>query len=396
MKRKLFLFTLFGNGSHALSQWLVVVLLARWAGVLELGQYAFFLSVLAPLILMCNCGLRSVCCSDVSNENNTNSYFCYRLLSVMLFFVVGCVFSVFYPNDRLLIVAILLIKSVESIADICYGIYQAEGEQYYIFRSLLSRSFFFICSVFSMLYLFSDFVNALLVGSAAFALVVFLLDIMPLLRRLGHKVFHVKWIEMSMIFKSTYMLGLVAVIVSINWNIPRYFLEQNFGFEMVGYYSAILYFSVMGNMVVNSLCQALFREMSERYRNNDGFHGFVGRLMLGVFLLGAVFMLLAYFIGGEILSILYGQGFRNYEYLLFLISIFSLVIFCSSVLGHALTSTRIYSGFILSYFLVFCGTVAFAFYIFPEYGIYSSAYTLIAFSVFDFVSKSILYFKMFK
>ncbi len=396
MKRKFFLFTLFGNGAHALSQWLVVVLLARWAGVQELGQYAFFLSVFAPLVLMFNSGLRSVCCSDVNNEFSTESYFYYRVLTVVCFCLIGGGVSVFYPDERLLIVSILLIKSIESIADLCYGVYQAAGDQYYIFRSLLIRSVCFICTVFLYLYYNSDFVMALLVGACCFAFVVYFLDVRPMLTRFKFSGFSACAEVIPAIFKSTYMLGLVALIVSINWNVPRYFLERNFGFEMVGYYSAILYFVVMGNMVINSLCQAVFREMSERYRNSDGYYLFVARLMLGVFVFGLTFMLVSYFFGADILHMFYGEKFRQYGYLMFLMSIFSIIIFCSSVLGHALTATRVYSGFIPSYLFVFFGTIVFAFTVFPGQGIYASVYTLIAFSVFDFISKSILFIRMMK
>src|SRR5690606_6992523 len=62
-------------------------------------------------------------------------------------------------------------------------------------------------------------------------------------------------------------LGIAVMLISLQTNIPRYFLEYYSNVELVVVYTILYYFIVIGGILINSVCQYLSPSFSELYRD---------------------------------------------------------------------------------------------------------------------------------
>ncbi|MBE1427380.1 hypothetical protein H4684_004074 [Desulfomicrobium macestii] len=70
-----------GNVVYAISQWLLIILLAKLGGEQILGLYALALAVVSPVFALTNMNLRAVQATDAEKPVNFDSYGRFRYLS---------------------------------------------------------------------------------------------------------------------------------------------------------------------------------------------------------------------------------------------------------------------------------------------------------------------------
>src|SRR5690606_3155190 len=106
-------------------------------------------------------------------------------------------------------------------------------------------------------------------------------------------------------------LGFVAMLISLNTNIPRYFVERYLGEAQLGIYAAMAYLIVAGNTVVSALGQSVISRLAAYYAegNRRAYARLLGRLLAIGAGLGLVGVLVALLAGELILNLLYGPEY---------------------------------------------------------------------------------------
>jgi O-antigen/teichoic acid export membrane protein len=64
-------------------------------------------------------------------------------------------------------------------------------------------------------------------------------------------------------------LGIVALLITLNANMPRYFVERHFGRHDLGIYAAMAYLIMVGTTVTAALAQSAAARLSRSYAAGD-------------------------------------------------------------------------------------------------------------------------------
>jgi O-antigen/teichoic acid export membrane protein len=101
-------------------------------------------------------------------------------------------------------------------------------------------------------------------------------------------------------------LGVVGLLDSLNVNLPRYVIERSLGEAALGYFAAMAYLIVAGNMVVGALSASASPRLSRTYIEDiAGFKRLIWKLVQFGTAFGVGVFLLSLFFGREILTFLY-------------------------------------------------------------------------------------------
>ena len=387
-----------GNILFAFSQWLMLIMFSHFSSPMQLGYYSYALAITAPIFMLSNLQLRPLLVADLNLEKKFrfSQYLSLRLITIFLAIIVSLFFIDWKNNLALSIVlVVVLIKASESVSDIIYSYYNANKKTQFISRSLTFKSVLVILLSFCVLYITQNIVYSLTATLIGYLFVLGLLDIRQNINHLKEINFFDK--KLKKIVKVGLPLGVAVMLVSLQTNIPRYFLEYYSNVELVGVYTILYYFIVIGGIVINSICQYLSPSFSEFYRDlkiND-----LKRIIKNAFYialsLGLVGLVVSLFLNNFIIKIIYGSDYLGYAYLLPYIMIAGIFTYFSVVNGYLLTSLKLLKIQMPIFLILVCLTVIYSYLLIPTYGLIGAVYTTIlsAFSQF-LISSFIIYIRI--
>lgn len=326
--------TLAGNALYAASQWLMVVVLARWTDPQTVGTLALALAVTAPVTLFFNMQLRAVIATDVTGKYRLRDYFQTRVITTGAALTAILVGLTLFHRGAETISVILLIalsKAGESFSDIIQGYWQLAERMDLVGKSLSVRALVTL----GAFTLGVTTTRSLTTGAAAFVLgsvTVFLAydvkhitSVLPPLGGLAEspgRLFDFRRVTRATpaaLVGLALPLGVAAMVISLNSAIPRYFLEAYSGKRQLGIYAALSYFIVVGNLLTNAVGQSVLPRLAKLYTSQEQrrFRHLLAALLACSAAVGAASMAIALGFGKRILLI-YGKEYAN-AYPVFLI-----------------------------------------------------------------------------
>jgi O-antigen/teichoic acid export membrane protein len=385
-------YMLVGNMTYAMTQWGIIMALAKLGSAKMVGEFTLALAVTAPLIFIFDLQLRSVIATDTKNEFTFRQYLSLKgISSLLVILVLGGIVMVgnFHGQTALVIFLIGVAKLIESIIELHYGLFQKHERMDVIAKSLMIRGIISLL-VISILVITTNSLVMAVLGFALSWLILFLVVERPKARQLI-KAKEVSQHSIKNLFLTSLPLGIVIMMISLYTNIPRYVIEHTISTEAVGYFSALFYIVTAGNLVISAIGQTISPRLAV-YFSQQEYSRFTRLVTTFVFLggiYGFVGTILAIFIGKFILGFVYTQDYIAYHQVFVLLMISGMVMYASSFLGYSLTAMRkfkiqpylalswVISALILSYLLI------------PKFGLTGAAYVAILTSAIQLISQAI-------
>jgi O-antigen/teichoic acid export membrane protein len=137
-------------------------------------------------------------------------------------------------------------------------------------------------------------------------------------------------------------LGIASLLIGLNPNVPRYFVEASAGLAALGLFTAMAHFVVAGRMVVTAFSQAAFPQLAELHvaADRESLRRLLGRLAMVGAVPGALGLVLALAFGREVLVIIYGHEFAAGAVVFPWIMLVGAVLFAQTPFGYALIATQ--------------------------------------------------------
>lgn len=364
-----------GNGVSAATQWGTVVLLARLGSAAMLGQYALGLAICSPAFLLAGLSLRTVQATDVRGEFDFSDYLTLRLLSVAVaFLAVVLILGVANLREEttLVVLAVAMTKSFESLSDICYGLRQQQERMDQIAKSMIGRGVISVLAAGALLYTGRGIVWSAFALSTVAACGALFYDL-----RAGGTLPPLRW-RTSNLWRMTRIalpLGVITMLVTLNTNMPRYFLGQARTEREIGIFAALSYIVFAANIVVMAFGQAASPKMAR-------FHAFGNRtrlVTLGAKLvaiaaaLGTAGIVMAKVGGGTLLGLLYGPEYAAQSRLFELLMWVGALTLVSSAMGYILASARCFAKQIPMFVAVTAVTAWGCWRLIPGQGLWGAA-----------------------
>lgn len=356
------LWTLMGTGTYQGSQFLMVAVLAKLTKPSMVGEYALAFAVCAPIFILANLNLKSVQATDARRDYSSADYLALRLVMSSLALTVALLAGAALSPDRstfLVVMSVGIAKTFESLSDVTYGLLQRHERMDLIARSLILKGVSSLALFGGAVYLTREVLWGTIALAATWA-VVFALNDVPvgesvLLGELGHKpgrtsprrllpaVLCPRWdfTTSRRLFWLALPLGVVTGMLSLEINIPRYFVEHYLGHADLGVYAALVYLTTTMTLLIDSIGQSVGPRLSRLYATGDleAFHKITTKFLLANAVVSTVFVFIAIFAGRLILSLVYGPAYAQVGVFAILMAAWAQYAY-GSVAGFSLTAAR--------------------------------------------------------
>jgi O-antigen/teichoic acid export membrane protein len=352
-----FIWTFAGNSIYAACQWAVLVLLAKTGTPELVGHYAFAIAVATPIITFANLQLRSVQASDLREEFAFKDYLGFRLwttAAALAVLTVLCICMRYSRDTIVLIETVGLALGVEAISDVYYGLMQNRLKMDRIAKSMMMRGILSLLALGLAMRWTHNLVFAVVLMALARLSIAVAYDFRGGIKGLliaggpQEKVpGRPRWTRQTQwkILKTAFPVGFVAVLISLNTYIPRYFIQWAAGAAELGIFSAISFFQSTGNMITGALGQAALVRLATAYNEPkpQRFVFLLSKLMLIGLVLGIVGVFVAAIFGKEILSLMYRPEYGRRADLLVFLMIAAGCGYLTQFVGVAITAARIFA-----------------------------------------------------
>jgi O-antigen/teichoic acid export membrane protein len=391
-----FSWTFVGNIVYAASRWGILVVLAKMGSPEMVGQFTLSLAITAPVIMFTNLQLKAVQATDANRLFCFGDYLGLRILAtgLALLVITGLALGGGHRWNLVLIILMMgIAKALESLSDIFYGLIQQHERMDQISKSLMIKGPLSLVLLGVGIVLTHNVLGGVTGIVIAWVMVLIGYDIPSSVQvaqsRISdnspHQPIHFEFqprYHPAVLWKLTWLalpLGVVMMLISLNANVPQYFIEWYLGEHDLGIFAAISYLMVAAGIVVNALGESASPRLAKYYAecNVNAFRSLLFRLIGIGILLGCAGVLIALMAGSPILTILYSP-----EYALHTDLLVGLMIVCSvnnvaSFLGYGMTAAR-YFRVQTPLFMVVAGSAAFVcWWLMPSYGLQGAVIALL-------------------
>ena len=364
-----FLWTLTGTVVYAACQWGMLVALAKLGTPEIVGEFALALAITAPVIIGASLGLRSVQATDSFGEYPFADYLVLRLLTTVT--AIGVVTGIIHFSGygwRLgaIVFVIGLAKGIEAISDIVYGLLQRFERMDRIACSMMMKGPLQLAALAGGVYfgggLFPG-VCALVVVWATMLLTFDIPNGVSVLRNVRWpkngepETFRLRWNPRALgaLAWLAAPVGIVMALMSLNANVPRYFVGSLLGTRELGIFAALAYPMVAGGLVVGAMGQSALPRLARHYALGErrAFWRLLAQLQGVTLAMGALGIAVIAFAGKPLLGLLYRAEYAAYADVFLCLAFGAVVGNAASLFGYGMTAARHFR----SQIPVFCGVI---------------------------------------
>ena len=392
--RASFSWTFVGNSVYSACQWGVLILLAKFSSPSVVGQYALGFAIVMPIISFFNLQLRQVIASDVRQEYHFREYLGFRIVSVTLALVVIVFISRMLHYDAATTKLILLIglsQAVEALSDVLYARLQFVDRMDQIAGSQLARGPLSLLALLAALTLTANVAWGVIgmLLARTFVLLVYDMRICihalkpsfasPGINPLEPPGQRSVFLPMGRMLVLALPLGVVALLVNLSTNVPRYFIEHSLGRSELGIFSALAFIMSVGNLFAAALAQSTFVRMATQFAAGHlrDFRRLLLRLLgLGTGV-GVAGILIAQFAGSQLITIVYGPEYAGTPQLLVGLTVVAWLSYLGQFLGCAMTAARYFRSQIPLFALVVLVIAMGSYWLIPRFALSGAVVALL-------------------
>ncbi len=379
----------------------MLTVLAKLGSPEMVGQFALGLALTAPVFMFCNLQLRAVQATDAKAEYPFGDYLSLRIFTTIIALVVieGIIFFSHYSRQTALVIFIIGIsKAIESISDLYYGFLQQHERMDRIAQSMMIKGPLSLITLGIIVWLTRSVFWGSVGLAIAWGIILVAYDMRSgsLIAKINGQEAELnpRWNALALI-KLTELalpLGFVMLLISLNTNIPRYFIEHYWGAHELGIFAAMSYVMIAGTTVISALGQSASPRLAKFYAQGDSaaFRALLIKLVGIGAALGGIGVLGALLGGREILTLLYKAEYARQDVFL-IITLATGVSYISSFLGYAVTAARYFRIQTPQSALVVGATALGSFWLIPNNGLQGAALALLISSLVAIIGKFVIF-----
>jgi O-antigen/teichoic acid export membrane protein len=372
-----------GQVVSAACHWGGFIVLGRLAGPEELGRYALALAVVTPIVLFGGLQMREIQVADANERYRFADYFAVRLAGIgcaaILILAIGLLG--YHWQAALPILLVGVARGFESLSDVHYGLAQRHKRLDLIAQSVMLRGVLGLLALGTGYYVTEDLGVGLMGMAAAWGLVWWVFDRAKTKRwrqQPGHgPAAEPRFKRCLQLVWTAAPLGVAMLLVAMNSNVPRYFIEAMAGLGELGLFAAMAHFVVAGRMPINAVCQAAFPRLADLYAAGDrtAFRRLLVRLTGVSILPGFVGLVVAITFGRELLSLVYGPQFGTTADVFPWIMLVGAVLYTQTPFDYGLTAMHQFNVQPLIFGLAVVVNAAGCLVLIPRYGLLGATFS---------------------
>lgn len=311
-----------GSLFYLVCQWLLSVLVVRLSGNFEdAGILSLAMSIATFFSVITLFNVRNYQASDSQSLYSSNEYVFHRFITCAASFILCTAFVLINSYDTvtsLSIIAYMLIKIVEGVADVLHGIAQKKWRLDVAGKSFIIRGILLIAS-FTVSMLLSGNLAVSIFAMAIATLIPLILYDFPAVRKIDSFKIELSFKASASLSKICLPMVIYGACINAIVPIARYALELFHGKAALGYYASVSTVAVLVQSLVTFIFTPLIGLFEEAYSKGDKKGVLKLLLKLAVLLLsvtGAAIVATA-LLGEFAMCLVFGEEIRDYVYLLY-------------------------------------------------------------------------------
>ncbi|WP_248355767.1 lipopolysaccharide biosynthesis protein [Anaeromyxobacter oryzae] len=384
---------LVGTIAYSAVQWIYFVILARWGGTTAVGTYAYALALTAPFMTFAALQLPALLATDVQGRY---AFADYRTLSAWTSAggVVGIVLLVSITGTAAsswsVLAPVCAMRVADLLADVYYGAWQRDERMRVIGVSRLVRAVSSAVLMTAAMLLGGGLAGAAVgaaIGSTAALAYAHARTYGDgeMRRRVAERTGPPSTRKLLALAAEAFPLGVILLLVALQANAPRYFVDLHAGRDALGIFAAASQLTGAGVPLITAIGSAAVPRFASLRAAGDtkAFDALVRKLVLLGAGLGAAGVAVSATVGRTVLAVVYRPEFTTGAGVLVILSVAAAAGFVAAFLGYAMTAARIIvvQPFILAVALAVL--VAACAVLVPRHGAAGAAWGLVAASAFQ-------------
>lgn len=380
--RRNFAWSFAGNATFALSQWLIVIAIAKLGTPRDVGDWTLALAITGPVFIFFQLKLRQFQATDVRGEHRWSEYLALRLIAVSVALAVSFAIAAVGVDESILAVtgAIALMKAFDATSDVVYGHHQQHERMHRVGIALVARGVSGTIVATIVLWATDSLAwtaFALAGVYAGWLVSDFSSMDLPSSERRGPSR---DIVAVATLARRVLPLGFVTAIGALQVNIPRYFLEAHVSREQLGLFGSLSYLLFTGGVIAGALATAAAPRLA-RFAAGGHWSSFRRQLLqlvgMGA-LLGVGGFTGSLLFGEPVLRLVYSDEYARHADVLVWLSVSSGLTWTYVFLGTALDAMRRYGVQPLIHVVSSLVIVAFAALLVPVHGMLGAAWAMVA------------------
>jgi O-antigen/teichoic acid export membrane protein len=379
-----FSWTFVGNVVYSGCQWLMLVLLAKIGNTEMVGQYGLALAIAGPVLALSALQLRAVLTTDVKEQIHFGEYLGFRLLTTALSLLViaGLAFKN-HGSAYLVILIVGVAQAIEILSDMYYARMQFDDHMDRIAKSMIARGILGLAAMAAGIFLTGSLVLGVAGLTLARAVVVLGYDIRKSTHvrtnlTLAEGALRPRWSPDAQweLLRTSTTLGIIAMLVSLLPNIPRYFIAGSLGERALGIFTATAFLVSTGNLIITAMGQAAFVRLAKHYAAGDvaGFNSLLLKLLGIAGVLGLAGVGVSMLFGRVLLTLLYRPEYAEHTDLLVTMMVAGALGYMANLLGSAVTSARHFKSQVPVLFVAVASGAIASWVLVPSRGLLGAAF----------------------
>jgi O-antigen/teichoic acid export membrane protein len=178
---------------------------------------------------------------------------------------------------------------------------------------------------------------------------------------------------------TAFPLGVVAMVVSLNPNIPRLFIERSLGAHALGFYAAAAYLLVAGRTVMLALGQSATPRLARHFAAGqlDSYRRLLGKMICVGIGFGVAGICVAATAGEWLLGIVYTPEYSAYNDVFLWLMVSAGLSYVGSFLWYGIVAARRFAVQIPLFLLVALASGLGAWLLVPRYGLRGAALAMV-------------------
>ena len=349
-----------GQIVHTLGQLGVLASLSHLKGIEAVGAFGLAISLVTPIFILGNMGLRTTQAIDQRGEFTFPEYAGFRIITSLTALVLSVGVGLFFTAGTEVLPILLLYsvaKAFESISGLAYGTFLRAERVELVFRSFLIRSVATVVVFSSLLWIGAPVWTAFLAQVGVWSVVALGLDLPSAWKVNGTQPGEIVFDRRNImaIARRTFPVGGTGVLIGLQPALLRIFVEGYLGLAALGIFTNIGAIFQAGAMISNAIRQFLSARFSKLLLIADP--GSTCRtiivLVSAILVASALGLGFAVFLGDAFLLVVFGQETSRHGDLLILVALalaFRLLSAVTISLGHAYN--RAFSLFLQEIFYI--------------------------------------------
>lgn len=342
--KKNFLWNVIGTSLNAFNSLFFMIIVTRINGLNDSGIFTLAFSLACLLCIIGGYEGRVFQVTDIKKEFNDKEYIIHRFITTFLMMIIAFLYTRIqnYDFEKTLITLLLcLMKGLEVIADVFYGILQRNNCLYKVGISLTIKSILSVICFFVIDKVTNNLLISCLTLVIVWLVVLVVYDIVNSIVLIDIKE-KINKKNILLLFKSGFFAFSILFLSMYLINAPKYALDGRVSEELQAIFGIILMPATVISLCAQYLLQPFLAKMSASYKNGNRnmFKKIVNLIMVIIILIGVLAFVACWILGIPILNIIYNVNLDEYKTPLLIIIIGAILYSLGTLYSTALTTMR--------------------------------------------------------